>query len=116
MGIGCTQEEICFMFRGDDGKPIDVNTLSRWCERTFGINFAEYAKQNRALTLKIKLRQNQLKLSEKSAAMAIWLGKQYLNQKDVPETSVQIEDDGFLDALKNRAKEVWAQDDADSTI
>ena len=33
---------------------------------------------------KISIRRNQLKLSEKSAAMAIFLGKQYLGQRDMP--------------------------------
>lgn len=50
--------------------------------------------------LKIKLRRNQLKLSEKSAAMAIWLGKQYLGQKD----SFEFEDKeaiAKLDAIIN---------------
>lgn len=36
--------------------------------------------------MKISLRKNQLKLSEKSAAMAIFLGKQYLGQRDNYDT------------------------------
>ena len=44
------------------------------------------------MALKIKLRRNQFKLSEKSAAMAIWLGKQYLNQKEDPTTNAQDDD------------------------
>lgn len=35
--------------------------------------------------LRIQLRRNQLALSEKNAAMAIWLGKQYLGQSDNPQ-------------------------------
>ena len=34
------------------------------------------------------LRRNQLKLAERNAAMAIWLGKQYLGQRDPDRTSV----------------------------
>ena len=34
---------------------------------------------------KISLRRNQWRLSERNAAMAIWLGKQYLGQKDIPD-------------------------------
>ena len=30
----------------------------------------------------MSLRRNQWKLAEKNTTMAIWLGKQYLNQKD----------------------------------
>lgn len=93
VGIGCTQEEICWFFRDDTGKPANVNTLSQWCKREFGLNFQEYAKQNRGMALKIKLRQNQIKLSEKSAAMAIFLGKNMLNQTDqIAPTGSTVED------------------------
>lgn len=34
------------------------------------------------MAFKISLRRNQMNLSKKSAAMAIWLGKNYLNQTD----------------------------------
>ena len=88
VGLGCTQEEICWWFRDDTGKPANVDTLSRWCSRTFGDNFKEYYKKNGGIAMKISLRKNQLKLSEKSAAMAIWLGKQYLNQKE----HIEVED------------------------
>ena len=108
VGIGCTQEEICFVFRDESGKSANVDTLSRWCVREYGMTFQEYAKQNRALMLKIKLRQNQLKLSETSAAMAIWLGKQYLNQKEQGDPAPAAEDDGFIEALTEKAKEVWS--------
>ena len=82
VGLGCTQEEICWFFRDDTGKVANADTLSRWCKRTFGVNFQEYFKQNGYMRLKIKLRRNQLQLSEGSSAMAIWLGKQYLGQTD----------------------------------
>lgn len=82
VGYGCSQEEICWFFRDENGRSANIDTLSRWCKRTFGLNFQEYSKQNKLMMLKIKLRQNQLKLSEKSASMAIWLGKQYLDQKE----------------------------------
>lgn len=93
VGMGCTQEEICWWFRDDTGKPANVDTLSRWCKRTFGENFQEYYKKNGGMMMKISLRKSQLKLAEKSAAMAIWLGKNYLNQTDKYEQSVEnIED------------------------
>ena len=85
IGLGCTQEEICWFFRDETGKPANIDTLSRWCVRTFGQNFQEFYKSNGGIALKIKLRRNQLKLSEKSSAMAIWLGKQYLGQKESPD-------------------------------
>ena len=46
------------------------------------MNFKEYYKKYGGTAMKISLRKNQLKLSEKSAAMAIFLGKQYLGQRD----------------------------------
>lgn len=82
VGMGCTQEEISWWFRDDTGKPANIDTLSRWCKRTFGENFQEYYKKNGGVAMKISLRKNQMRLSEKSAAMAIFLGKNYLGQKD----------------------------------
>lgn len=93
VGLGCTQEEICWWFRDETGKPANVDTLSRWCKRTFGENFKEYYKKNGGIAMKISLRKNQLKLSEKSAAMAIFLGKNLLGQTDRFEQIVtEVED------------------------
>ena len=54
--------------------------------------------------MKISLRRNQLKLSEKSASMAIFLGKNYLGQRDSIEqtNSEAIEK---LDAILKVARE-----------
>lgn len=88
VGYGCTQEEICWFFRDrNTGIPIHPDTLSRWCVRTYGMSFKEYKEKNSLMPLKIKLRENQLKLSQKSAAMAIFLGKNYLGQSDHAEVS-----------------------------
>ena len=84
VGLGCLQDEICWFFRDESGKPISEDTLTRWCKREFGMTFAEYRNQNGGMAMKIKLRRNQLKLSETSASMAIWLGKQILGQKENP--------------------------------
>lgn len=92
VGLGCTQEEICWYFRDETGKPANVDTLTRWCKRTYGLTFQEYFKQNGFMALKIQLRRNQFELSKKSAAMAIWLGKQYLDQKDSIEVESSITD------------------------
>ncbi len=93
VGLGCTQEEICWFFRDENGKPANIDTLSRWCERSYGMNFQEFSRQNGGIAMKIKLRKNQMKLSEKSAAMAIFLGKNYLGQTDrIEQIVTQIED------------------------
>lgn len=99
VGLGCSQEEICWFFRDASGKPANVDTLSRWCKREFGLNFQEYKAKVGLMALKIQLRKNQLELSKKSSAMAIWLGKQYLNQKEAPEESIDTEDaDAYFEA------------------
>lgn len=99
VGIGAEQDEICWIFRDDSGKPANRDTLSRWCKNEFGLNFQEYSKQNKAMALKIKLRRNQLKLSEKSAAMAIWLGKQYLGQHDRDISDAVNTANGVLESI-----------------
>ena len=83
VGLGCTQEEICWFFRDlNTGKPANIDTLTRWCKREYGMTFQEFKQQNNLMSLKIQLRKNQLELSKRSASMAIWLGKQYLDQED----------------------------------
>lgn len=106
VGLGCTAEEICWFFRDENGKPANDDTLSRWCTRTYGMTFREFKSKNGAIALRIKLRQNQIKLSEKSAAMAIFLGKNYLNQRDSPVDDSEIED---IDATR---AEVYTDADA----
>ena len=102
VGIGCTQEEICWWFRDKSGKPISVDTITRWCKRTYGVTFAEYFKSCGGTAFKIALRRNQLALSKKSAAMAIFLGKNWLGQKD----NFEYEDKTALDKLDSILAEV----------
>lgn len=85
VGLDCDQKEICWFFRDDTGKPANIDTLSRWCKREFGMTFQEYSRENKGMAARIKLRQNQLKLSERSAVMAIFLGKNLLGQRDDPQ-------------------------------
>ena len=107
VGLGCTQEEICWYFRDDDGKPANIDTLTRWCKREYGMTFQEYFRQSGHMGAKISLRRNQLKLAEKSAAMAIFLGKNLLGQTDNIETKVEFESDGFIEALKGQAQDTF---------
>ena len=53
-------------YQTEDGQPMDFSTT-----------YKKYSE-----TGKISLRRYQFKLAEKNAAMAIWLGKQYLGQRD----------------------------------
>ena len=83
-GLQCTKDEICAFFDVTD------KTLESWCRRTYKAGFSEVFSQKRGLG-KISLRRSQWRLAEKSATMAIWLGKQYLDQKDRIESTVDGE-------------------------
>lgn len=87
-GLQCTKEEICGWFETTD------KTLESWCKRTYNAGFSDVFREKRGKG-KISLRRAQFRLAEKNAAMAIWLGKQYLGQKepdnsDKPEQGVTI--------------------------
>ena len=82
-GLQCTLEEIAGVF------DCSADTIERWCKREYGETFAETYKKHSAKG-KMSLRRTQFKLAEKSAAMAIFLGKNYLGQKDnIIETDEQ---------------------------
>lgn len=95
----CTLEEIAGFF------DCSADTVERWCKRELKDGFAESFKKY-SVAGKISLRRNQFRLSEKSAAMAIFLGKNYLGQRD----SIEYEDteslaklDAILNGLKDNA-------------
>ena len=82
-GLQCTLEEIAGVF------DCSADTIERWCKREYKETFAETYKKHSAKG-KMSLRRIQFKLAEKSAAMAIFLGKNYLGQKDnIIETDEQ---------------------------
>ena len=74
--IQCTLEEIASFF------DCSVDTVERWCERTFGMGFAESYKKY-SQNGKISLRRWQIQAAKKgNVSMLIWLGRQWLGQKD----------------------------------
>lgn len=77
-GIQCTQQEIA-SFLG-----CSVDTLQR--DETF-CGLYKKGQENG----KMSLRRMQFKLAEKNTAMAIWLGKQYLGQRDNIEVKNDIQ-------------------------
>ena len=83
-GLQCTLLEICDFFDVED------DTLNSWCKKTYGTTFSEVFKLKRGKG-QISLRRMQWKLAEKNTAMAIFLGKQYLGQKD----KIEYTDDGM---------------------
>jgi hypothetical protein len=93
-GLQCTKEEIAGFFDCSE------DTIERWCKRELGEGFAVSYKKYSA-DGKISLRRHQFKLAEKSAAMAIFLGKNYLNQTDAVQMSDTDDDDQVRAFLKN---------------
>lgn len=75
--LQCTEIEICGWFG------IDHKTLHRWCKDTYSQDYSQVYKE-KAQAGRISLRRAQFRMAEKSAAMAIFLGKQYLGQSDNP--------------------------------
>ena len=105
-GLQCTLEEICGWFGVTD------KTLDSWCKRTYHASFSEVFKQKRGLG-KISLRRSQWRLAEKSATMAIWLGKQYLGQRDQVDVNMPgnaAKDDALSASLRELAKERRSDD------
>lgn len=80
----CTQEEISTIIE------ISVRTLQRNKE------FCRVYKKGQE-NAKMSLRRMQFKLAEKNSSMAIFLGKQYLGQKDVIE---QQENNNIMPEMK----------------
>ncbi len=71
--LQCTQTEVCKFFR------IASSTFKDLLETDERAKTAWEQGQQQG---KISLRRTQLKLAQKNASMAIFLGKQYLDQKD----------------------------------
>lgn len=80
-GLQCTEEEVASFF---DCSP---DTIERFCKREYKATFAEVFKKKRNIG-KISLRRSQWKLAEKYPTMAIFLGKQFLDQTDKIEATV----------------------------
>lgn len=74
-GIQCTQLEIANFFG------VSEDTILRWCQNTYSSTFNEVFERFRS-NGKVSLRRSQWRLAEKNPTLAIWLGKQYLGQKD----------------------------------
>ena len=87
-GLQCTLAEIAGFFDCSE------DTIENWCKRELQRGFSDAFKEYSA-SGKISLRRNQFRLAEKSASMAIFLGKNYLGQRD----NIEIEDNAALDKL-----------------
>ena len=106
LGLQCTLKECAFYFNCSE------DTIERAVKRDKDMSFAEYRELKRSAGL-ISLRRYQFQLAQKSAVMAIFLGKQWLGQKDTTDT-----DETTLLRLDELLKEVRAnaQKEAENEI
>lgn len=98
--IQCTLAEISGVLRCSE------DTVERWCQRTYKKAFADVFKIYSAGG-KISVRRSQFEMAKHSVPMAIWLGKQYLGQRE-QQAVVVTGDDKSSQALEeylSRAKE-----------
>lgn len=104
--IQCTEKEICSVLECCE------DTLNAWCKRTYKMTFSDTYKSKKLLG-KSSLRRTQFRLAEKSASMAIWLGKQYLDQKDTADVTLSTntaQEDALSQSLRAMAEELESDD------
>jgi hypothetical protein len=78
--IHCTGEEQAAVLG------VDYDTLNRACKREHKVSFAEYFKQ-KASHGKMSLRRKQYTTAmDGNTTMLVWLGKNWLGQRDQPES------------------------------
>lgn len=117
LAIQCTQEEIKAFIEAKTGEKISIDTIERWCRRTYKKSFAEISAEKRAIG-KIGLRRAGFELAKKNPAVHIFYCKNYLGMTDkqevVQETKLAVSDN-FLNALSDSAAEDWESDE-DETV
>lgn len=99
----CTAQEITD-YLNTRGDGVSYNTIERRIKKVFGVTFGEYIKQKHNAFAKPKLRELQWKAAESgNIVMLIWLGKQYLGQKDKSELTGK--DDGPVKYARDLTEE-----------
>ena len=97
--IFATKEEIAHVFGCSE------DTIERWVKRTYKETFAVVYKKA-SVGGKTSIRRAQFDLMKKSPAMAIFMGKNYLGQKDQldePDTEAMRKMDEILEAVRDAA-------------
>lgn len=94
--VQCTKDEMELILRTDQ------RVINKWCERHYDIDF-DTAYKRFSAGGKSSLRRDQYKLAKGNASMAIWLGKQWLGQRDIPQEIEQFNGKlaSLLDMIKN---------------
>ena len=103
--IQCTREEICAVL------DVSEHTLIDWCKATYGKDFRTIFEEKKQLG-KMSLRRRQWQLAENDKTMSIWLGKQYLGQKE-PEQEVKHSgeiNNTFINAINEASTKVWNEE------
>lgn len=100
--IQCTGKEIANVMR------VSYDTLERRIFEEYEVSVADYIEKI-AAPGKMSLRRSQYKnaVENNNTAMQIWLGKQWLNQRDKEEidqnTTIRIVDDTSKDGIEDPA-------------
>jgi len=97
----CTAEEICGVFG------VSFPTLNAWCKNNYDDMTFEEVWKIKSANGKVSLRRAQFRLAESNAAMAIFLGKNYLDQNDesgMPNNNVQLISVQVIDAEQYKSK------------
>jgi len=76
--LQCTLAEIAGWFDCSE------DTIENRVKEVHGVTFSDFYTKKKSKG-KISLRRTQWKMAETNATMALWLGKQYLDQKDRSE-------------------------------
>lgn len=89
IGLQATAEEIAGSFR------VSVDTLDLRIKENFGMNFKELKKfLGNGADGKLRLRRYQFELARTNASVNIWLGKQWLGQKDTIHQETVVTESG----------------------
>lgn len=88
--IQCTRREVASFFDCSE------DTIDNKCKQKYGVNFSAYAAQKGSGGL-ISLRRKQFHkaIDEGNVVMLIWLGKQYLGQKEIQVTEHSLSKEIF---------------------
>lgn len=92
-GLQCTKKEIASFFDCSE------DTIVNFCHAEYNETFSEVFNKYASIG-KISLRRTQFKLAEKSSAMAIWLGKQILDQEE--KIAIQTIDQSVIDDIEKQ--------------
>ena len=97
----CTEQEIADFFN------CSIDTINNYCKKNYDMTFSDTFKK-KSVKGKVSLRRNQFALSKKNSNMAIFLGKQYLGQKDIqtldgnlstPTLNIKVVDNSNLEKV-----------------